>query len=175
MHSKYKNFLPHPHFVVPSVTNKMLRIFLVLALCLALAACDNSAPGLQTAEPAAAHSSVAACPSQDFNTFLHAFANDVRLQKVFVADPLQSDSVDATAEPEPRPVTKMLTASQLRFPLMPDAQQQMHDSLETRQIVLNTTQASVKLVSEGTDYQITFFFKRTSDCWQLYRIKNDSL
>ena len=150
---------------------KVMRLFPISALCLALVACNNPAPGLQTTD----HSSAVTCPSQDFNTFLQAFANDVRLQKAFVADPLQSDFVDATAEPEPRPVTRMLTASQLHFPLMPDAQQQVRDSLETRQITLNATQASVKLVAEGTDHQIRFFFKRTGGCWQLYHIANDSL
>jgi len=148
-----------------------MRLFPISALCLALVACNNPAPGLQTAD----HSSAVTCPSQDFNTFLQAFANDVRLQKAFVADPLQSDFVDAKAEPEPRPVTRMLTASQLRFPLMPDAKQQMHHGLKAQQIVQNTSQASVKLAKEDTDYQMTFFFKRTSNCWQLYRVQDDSL
>jgi hypothetical protein len=156
----------------------MTRIFLLLALCLPLVACSGLTPVLQTATPAAvpsSPSSAATCPSQDFNTFLHAFTDDVRYQKTFVADPLQSDSIDVSAVPEPRPVTKMVAASQLRFPLIPNAEQQIHDGLKMQRIVLNTNQISVKLTKKDTDYQITFFFKRISDCWQLYRIKNDSI
>ena len=55
-----------------------------------------------------------ACPARDFPGFLAAFADDVAVQKAFVAVPLRSDTIDPEAEPEPKPVTTMLGADALR-------------------------------------------------------------
>ena len=56
-----------------------------------------------------------ACPARDFPGFLAAFADDVAVQKAFVAVPLRSDTIDPEAEPEPKPVTTMLGADALRL------------------------------------------------------------
>jgi hypothetical protein len=152
---------------------------LALALGLFLAGCDNSPPPSQgkaaASPPPAAASSVAdqaaaACPSPDFSVFLRAFANDVRIQKAFVADPLQHDFIDANADPEPKPVTEMLAARDLQFPLIVEK-----DGLKAQAPVVNGDQASVKLLKEDTSYQITYHFQQTGGCWRLVRIQNDSI
>jgi len=100
--------------------------------------------------------------------------NDVEVQKAFVTDPLQSDSVDANAEPEPKPVSKMLGRAEITFPVMPSEQQQAKDGLKLTKNDISATEVSVKLAKEDTDYQMSFFFRKDG-CWHLYRTKDDSL
>ncbi|MDR2220974.1 MAG: hypothetical protein LBE24_10435 [Methylobacillus sp.] len=122
------------------------------------------------ASGAADKAAAASCPSSDFNVFLRAFADDARIQQAFVADPLQYDSIDATAEPEPKPVTHMVPAKELQFPLMAE-----ENGLKAQAPVVNGDQASVKLLKEDTSYQITYHFQQTGGCWRLVRIQNDSI
>jgi len=114
------------------------------------------------------------CSAQNFDKFLSTFANDIEVQKKFIVLPLQSDSVDAMAEPEPKTVTKMLDLSALHFPLMPSTRKQINDGLKLSYKRINVGEVEVKLVKDDTDYQMTFFF-RNDGCWKLYRINNDSL
>lgn len=99
---------------------------------------------------------------------------DLQVQKAQVSLPLQRESVDPNAEPEPRPISKMLTQAELKFPLMPSPQQQAKDGLQLSKIATDPTHMEVKLVKPDTDYQLTFFFQNDG-CWKLYRIRNDSL
>jgi hypothetical protein len=115
-----------------------------------------------------------ACPAQDFDSFFKHFANDVAVQKAFVSVPLQSDSIDPEAEPEPAPVSRQLDKAQIAFPLLPNEQQQRKQGLSLSKTVSATDQVSIKLSKADTDYQLTLFF-RHEDCWMLYRIKDDSL
>jgi hypothetical protein len=114
------------------------------------------------------------CPAEDFAAFLPRFMNDATVQKAFVTDPLQSDSVDANAEPEPKPVSKMLSRGDITFPVMPDAQQQAKDGLKLTTTETSPTEVTVKLAKDDTDYQMSFFFRKDG-CWHLYRTKDDSL
>ena len=143
-----------------------------------LTACDKApAP---TAAPAAATttaptaSSPPTCPAEQFDRFLPLFENDVALQKTYVTDPLQSDSVDPNADPEPKPVSKSLAKAEVAFPVMPSQADQTKDGLVATQTVSGPTEIAVKLVKPDTDYQTTFFFRK-DDCWHLYRVKDDSL
>ena len=130
-----------------------------------------STDGASSAHPA---STTPTCPAQTFDIFLMAFANDVAVQKAFVTQPLQSESVDALAEPEPRPITKMLGFDQLHFPLMPNLQRQALDGLQLVKTISGNGEMEVKLVKPDTDYQVLFFF-RNDGCWKLYRMRDDSL
>ena len=116
----------------------------------------------------------AACPAEDFDSFLHHFANEIAVQKAFVSVPLQSDSIDPEAEPEPAPVSRMLDKSELQFPLMPSEQQQLKQGLSLSKTVIDPQQVKVKLTKADTDYQVSFFFRRQG-CWTLYRMQDDSL
>ncbi|MGN6094495.1 MAG: hypothetical protein ACTHOL_19260, partial [Luteibacter jiangsuensis] len=100
-------------------SNRLRRastVSLLLAM-LAQAGCDKSAT--PTATPAAATSSATAtasvprCPAETFDRFLPLFENDVAVQKEYVTDPLQSDSVDPNADPEPKPVSKSIPKAEV--------------------------------------------------------------
>lgn len=157
----------------------MTRMIVLLAMMALLGAC-KAAPqqNLPVAQPAAstpAPTSVTlACPSSNFDGFLKVFISDLEAQKEFSANPLENQTVDATAEPEPALVTKMLTATELKFPLIPSEQQQANQGLKMRQSALENGDIKVTLAKEDTDYQMSFYFKKEV-CWKLIRIRNDSL
>lgn len=113
------------------------------------------------------------CPSRDFPVFLAAFADDVALQKAFVAVPLRSDSVDADATPEPKPVSRLLTMNQMRFPLMPSKHDQAGYRLKQDVTVVSRDEMRVRLYTPDTDNQVTYAFRRET-CWMLYHIKEDT-
>ncbi|MEH6420839.1 hypothetical protein [Pseudomonas sp. CGJS7] len=154
-----------------------------LALAAALGGCDvasTNSPGAAQADeiaapPAAAKPAIPAkaCPSQDFDAFLKAFAEDAELQRSYTQRPLQSETIDANADPEPQTVTAMLDGDALQFPLMPSAQKQQADGLVMSQTELNGDK-EVMLVKPDTDYQLSFFFRK-GECWTLYRMRDDSL
>lgn len=154
-----------------------------------LSACDSAsspsgepapspAASVASTPPAATSSTAPAasptCPAEDFASFLPKFMDDVATQRAFVTDPLQSDSVDANAEPEPKPVSKMLGRAEIAFPVMPSEQQQAKDGLKLTKNEISATEVGVKLAKEDTDYQMSFFFRKDG-CWHLYRMKDDSL
>lgn len=159
---------------------------LLLGALVALNGCDlasNSQPAAAAAEqaaqekaapaPAAAATPATACPSQDFDAFLSAFADDVAVQRAFTERPLRSETVDANADPEPKPVTAMLDGDAIKFPLMASRAKQQADGLVLSQTELNGDK-QVLLAKPDTDYQLSFFFRK-GECWTLYRMRDDSL
>lgn len=157
----------------------MTRMVFLLVMAALLGACKATPQqNLADAKPVVPASVPAseglACPSPSFDGFLKSFMESVEVQKAFSAEPLESQSVDATAEPEPALVTRMLTAAELRFPLIPNEQQQGQEGLTMRQSALENGVTKVTLAKEDTDYQVSFYFRR-NQCWQLFRIRNESL
>lgn len=165
---------------------KQTRVWMALALAMALGGCDavstnppaaaaqnKAAPAAAAPAPVAA--AAKACPSQDFAVFLKAFADDVDVQKAHTQRPLRSETIDANAnaDPEPKPVTAMLDGAALHFPLMPSTGKQQSDGLVSSQTELNGDK-EVMLVKPDTDYQLSFFFRKDA-CWTLYRMRDDSL
>lgn len=147
-----------------------------LAFTLLLAGCDK-APPTADAPPAAVTAAThpaTQCPAATFDDFLPLFENDVAVQKAYVADPLQSDSVDANAEPEPKPVSKMLGKAEITFPVIPSQAEQAKSGLAGARTDTSPTEVVLKLAKPDTDYQMSFFFRK-DDCWHLYRVKDDSL
>ena len=159
-------------------TSLLLVAGLLLAGCdRPAAAPDASAAATSTPTPARVAAvepaPAAACPAT-FDAFLPSFENDLAVQKIAVTDPLQSDSVDPNADPEPAPVSKMLARDAVTFPVMPDEATQKKDGLVATRTDVSATEVSIKLTKPDTDYQTTFFFRK-DDCWHLYRVKDDSL
>lgn len=154
---------------------KRIQSMLLLSALFALGGCEVESKS----QPAAAKPALAqgaggvACPSQDFDAFLVAFMDDPAVQKAFTKRPLQSESLDANADPEPKPVTALLDGDKLRFPLMPSAAAQKRDGLALSQSELNGDK-EVMLAKPDTDYQLSYFFRK-GDCWTLYRMRDDSL
>lgn len=68
----------------------------------------------------------------------------------------------------------MLTATELKFPLIPSERQQTSEGLKMRQSALENGDIKVTLAKEDTDYQMSFYFKK-EECWKLIRIRNESL
>ena len=156
----------------------MTRAVVLLAMAALLGACkappQQDSTDVRPAVAAQLAAAPLACPSSSFDGFLKAFMESVEVQKTFSAEPLETQSVDATAEPEPALVTKMLTAAELQFPLIPSGQQQAQERLTMRRSVLENGDTKVTLTREDTDYQMSFYFRK-NECWQLFRIRNESL
>jgi hypothetical protein len=157
----------------------MARMIVLLVMTVLLGACkaapQQNSVDVQPAVPTSTPTSAApACPSPSFDGFLKAFIESAEVQRAFSTEPLESQNVDATAEPEPALVTKMLTAAEPQFPLIPSEQQQVKEGLTMRQSVLENGDTKVTLAKEDTDYQMSFYFKKEA-CWKLIRIRNDSL
>lgn len=145
----------------------------VILLQTACGSRDAEAPPPAAAAASTASAASATCPAI-FDAFLPRFANDLAVQRASVTDPLQSDTVDASAEPEPRPVTTMKRLDTVIFPLMPDEATQLRQGLVATRNDIGSTEVSLRLRRPDTDDQTTFFFRKT-DCWRLYRIKDDAL
>jgi hypothetical protein len=160
---------------------------MAMAATTLLAACDSSQPPAPAATPAAASTppqatapAVAAgpsntCPAPTFDGFLKQFTDDPAVQKRYIADPLESDTVDANAEPEPAPVKKMLPKAEVTFPVIPDSARQGKDGLVMKKTAEGDTGYAVELAKPDTDYQMTFHFRSADGCWQLVRTEDDSL
>ncbi|UPG95808.1 hypothetical protein [Luteibacter aegosomatissinici] len=148
-----------------------------------LAACQPSqgpsAPAPTSPPPSAAAvvpgAPVTACPATTFDGFLTKFTDDLAVQKRYVANPLESDTVDANAEPEPTTVKKMLTKGEVVFPVIPSSSMQGKDGLVLKQTPEESGGFAVELAKPDTDDQMTFHFRPADGCWQLYRTEDDSL
>lgn len=115
-----------------------------------------------------------ACPSTDIDAFLKAFIDDVAVQRAFTAQPLRDQYVDATADPEPRPVTQMLSEPALTFPVIPTRSERATLGLEARWLERGETRAVLRLAKPDSDLQLTYTFDRQA-CWRLVERVDDSL
>lgn len=115
-----------------------------------------------------------ACPSADLDAFLKVFLNDVAVQRAFTAQPLRDQYVDNTAEPEPRPVTQMLSEPALTFPVIPTRSERATLGLEQTWLERGDQRAVLRLVKPDTDLQLTYVFRKRG-CWQLVERQDDSL
>ncbi|WP_342237257.1 hypothetical protein [Inquilinus sp. OTU3971] len=115
-----------------------------------------------------------ACPSADIDAFLKAFIDDVAVQRAFTAQPLRNRYVNSTAEPEPRPVTEMVSEPALLFPVIPSREEQVTLGLEARWLERGGTRAVLRLAKPDSDLQLTYVFDRQA-CWQLVERMDDSL
>jgi hypothetical protein len=152
------------------------RMTLILAAALSSTACERIPQTPSGSAPAERAYSAAtqACPAEDFEHFLAAFAGNVSIQKAFTARPLRSDSIDASADPEPRPVTRMLNDADIDFPVIVDLRQLRDEGATVRTSATSATEMKVTIFKQDTDLQMSFYFRKNG-CWQLYRLQDDSL
>lgn len=129
------------------------------------------AAGIGAAAPAIAGP---ACPSTDIDAFLKAFIDDVAVQRAFTAQPLKDQYVDNTAEPEPRPVTQMLSEPALTFPVIPTRGERATLGLEARWLERGAARAVLRLAKPDSDLQFTYIFDKQV-CWRLVERVDDSL
>ncbi len=166
---------------------------LALSLSLVLAACkpaatpptDPAATAPATAAVAApasapvandgaAASAQAACPHPEFDAFLPHFGNEIALQEKSVADPLLSERIDASAEPEPRLVSEKIALRDVTWPVMPDPAALPRDGREME--VSRQDDGSMKVLirrPNTSDQQAYYFAQRP--CWQLVRMVDESI
>lgn len=140
---------------------------------------EASAAGISSSDNRAAAEASRAmsddrCPAQELNAFVSAFADRVELQKQFTAQPLQMDSLDATAEPEPRQMSREVLGDEIPFPVMPNTAQQRKQGLEMEVGQVRDGEAEVVLQKPDTGYRLSFLFRKDA-CWTLYRVSDDSL
>ena len=161
---------------------------LALSLSLALSACKPtpSAETTAAADPAAAtpaaapitataaDTTAAQCPHADFNAFLTYFSNDIALQEKFVADPLTVESVDAEAQPEPRPVTKQVPLAEVEWPVMPDTATLPRQGREMQVTPQADGSVQVRINKPDTSDQQTYTFAQ-KPCWQLQKVVDESI
>ena len=113
------------------------------------------------------------CPHGDFSSFLSEFSESDDVQRASIPLTLQIQSIDPAAEPEPRSITKQISAADLELPIFPNKEQQLADGLETRQSTADG-EVMVTIFKADTDYQKSYFFGK-DPCWKLVRIRDDSL
>lgn len=127
-----------------------------------------------TAGVLSAHAAQVACPSQNFETFLQAFARNAETQQAFTAKQLLFEYIDSEAQPEPVDKTAVLDAAQLEFPVMPTLEQMAAEKLEMTTTSLTAGEAEVKIFAPNSDYQLRFGFRKEA-CWLLVRKADDSI
>lgn len=141
--------------------------------CLRLGAGQRCVRSGYAATGAAAEDSVAACPSSDFSAFLAAFAEDPALQRAWTRFPLEPLVVLHGAD-EPTPVERSITREQATFPLLPDAEQRISDSLDLRVEEAPAGRSRVVVEKPDTDAKVIYIFAHDG-CWRWIRIEDWSL
>lgn len=149
-----------------------------LALATLLVACSaevqpEAARDEESASAPKVVASEAACRYVDFDVFLEAFSASTETQKSSTNFPLQIQSLDHEAEPEPALVSTGVTAAQLELPVFPSRARQLEEGLEIRQSTVGD-ENKVTIFKADTDYQKSYFFRK-DPCWKLVRIRDDSL
>jgi hypothetical protein len=110
---------------------------------------------------------------KNFQEFAKAFVEDVALQKQYTANPLKRLETVQERDAEPRSVESKLDAAQVRFPLIPGANERAQKSLTVEATAFGP-KGRVRLAKPDTDYLVIYLFEH-STCWKLVRIEDWSL
>ncbi len=116
----------------------------------------------------------AACPEPEFDSFLKRFGHEIAFQEKSVADPLQSDVLDPTAEPEPKMVTTNIALKDVEWPVIADLTMLARGG---KDIILSDEADGIKKVlirTPDTGEQQAYYFAR-KPCWQLIRMSDESM
>lgn len=107
------------------------------------------------------------CPSRDFDPFLKAFANNVKIQKAFTHYPYKA-TIDDAIHMDAGVEISELTQDQVKFPVMlGDAQLVEHGAvMESARKSENWFQVSTHSEGSGA-YSMTFNFHFQNSCWYL--------
>ncbi|WP_155628501.1 hypothetical protein [Burkholderia territorii] len=116
-----------------------------------------------------------ACPSGEFETFARKFASRISIQSHFTRWPVAVTSIDAAAQPEPKPVTKQVTENKMPFPLMMDMERARREGKLVRIAQDSKTTGHVDYSGSDSDKKVRYLFQRSESCWQLVAIDDQSL
>jgi hypothetical protein len=115
-----------------------------------------------------------ACPSGTFSHFLKEFSENLAVQRKFIRYPLEQQRLDLDAEPEPKPIIRMLKPNQITFPVIPNKGDRDKQLLQLNIYKKSTNLVKLTITQPDTDYQVSYFFLQKS-CWYLVRIEDWSL
>lgn len=133
----------------------------------------------EPASPAAPAQTTAAdtqanCPHPEFDVFLPHFGAEIALQEKATADPLVSEYVDVTADPEPAQVVKQIPLAEVEWPVMPDPASPRSKEREITTTAQPDGSMKVQFRSADTSDQQSYYFAR-KPCWQLVRKVDESI
>lgn len=115
-----------------------------------------------------------ACAEPAFDQFLLRFGHEISFQEKSVADPLESDFVDPTAEPEPKTVSNQIPLAEVEWPVVADLTMLKKSGHE---IEISDEPGGIKKVlirKPDTGDQQSYYFARRP-CWQLVKMSDESL
>jgi len=133
------------------------------------------AQGGETSATGQARSEVLDCPGKTFESFVEKFAKSISLQAKFTRWPLQSTTIDATASPEPKPVTKQLTQQQVSYPLMTALDRAKREGKIIRISRDGDSGDQVEIAGSNSGEKARYLFKRAGTCWKLTAIDDQSI
>lgn len=136
------------------------------------AAADTARPA-SPAEPTVAEGE-AECPYPDFETFLPHFGREIALQEKSTADPLVSEYVDVSADPEPAMVVKQIPLADVGWPVMPNPASAGSKAREITHTPQPDGSIKVQFRTPNTSDQQSYYFAR-KPCWQLVRKVDESI
>ena len=113
------------------------------------------------------------CPSQNFAQFFRTFSSDVAVQRGFTHYPLKTSKA-VNVRPAPRQVEKMLSESEVKFPIVPNAHDRKQLKLTYKVRKLGEQRIDVILEKPDTDYLLIYKFTK-QDCWKLMAFESYSL
>lgn len=125
------------------------------------------------AEPVAADAQ-ASCPYPDFDTFLPHFGAEIALQEKATADPLISEYVDVTADPEPAQVVQQIPLAEVTWPVMPNPASAGSKAREITHTTQPDGSIKVQFRTPNTSDQQSYYFAQ-KPCWQLVRKVDESI
>ncbi|WP_265257311.1 hypothetical protein [Verminephrobacter aporrectodeae] len=149
---------------------KMRYSLLFFAVCSQAYALDHASHPVQQASG----SRQIKCPSRDFYEFIKVFSENKEVQIKFTKYPLKHQWMDTDAEPEPKPVMRILQRDQVSFPVIHNEAKRKKKNLILQIDWIKSNRAKLTMVKDDTDYLINYFFVLNS-CWNLVRIENRSL
>ncbi len=124
-------------------------------------------------EPMAADAQ-ASCPYPDFESFLPHFGAEIALQEKATADPLISEYVDVTADPEPAQVVKQIPLAEVTWPVMPNPASAGSKAREITHTTQPDGSIKVQFRTPDTSDQQSYYFAQ-KPCWQLVRKVDESI
>ncbi len=135
----------------------------------------DSAPPAPAPAAADAQAQVqASCPYPDFDTFLPHFGAEIALQEKATADPLISEYVDVTADPEPAQVVQQIPLAEVTWPVMPNPASAGSKAREITHTPQPDGSIKVQFRTPNTSDQQSYYFAQ-KPCWQLVRKVDESI
>lgn len=116
----------------------------------------------------------ASCPYPDFDTFLPHFGAEIALQEKATADPLISEYVDVTADPEPAQVVQQIPLAEVTWPVMPNPASAGSKAREITHTPQPDGSIKVQFRTPDTSDQQSYYFAQ-KPCWQLVRKVDESI